>query len=184
MAEAWASFSRFASPSPVSLIEIHLPIRNFKGDCRHLAAEEDDAAPADMRKSNISTAAIAVQDIRIFRSPSPATAPSSRSPRTTAPRLRACRCRSGRRAAAPRRRTGARWSRPRSRSAWTRCCAGGPAPLTCSAISAWCTSPASAAGVIGPIGADWSKALPMHQGRPCFFMSFCRSRRVMSRPTA
>ena len=26
--------------------------------------------------------------------------------------------------------------------------------------------------------------LPMHQGRPCFFISPCRSRRVMSRPTA
>ena len=39
-------------------------------------------------------------------------------------------------------------------------------------------------GAIGPIGADCSKALPMHQGRPCFFMSFCRSRRVMSRPMA
>jgi len=32
--------------------------------------------------------------------------------------------------------------------------------------------------------ADCSKALPMHQGRPCFFISPCRSRRVMSRPTA
>ena len=42
------------------------------------------------------------------------------------PRLRACRCRSGRRAAAPRPPTGARWSRRCSRSAWTRCCAGGP----------------------------------------------------------
>ena len=39
-------------------------------------------------------------------------------------------------------------------------------------------------GTIGPIGAASSKPFAMHQGRPCFFMSFCRSRRVMSRPTA
>ena len=37
---------------------------------------------------------------------------------------------------------------------------------------------------VGPIGALWSNALPMHQGRPCFFISPCKSRRVMSRPTA
>ena len=37
---------------------------------------------------------------------------------------------------------------------------------------------------IGPIGADCSNALPMHHGRPCFFASPWRSRRVMSRPTA
>ena len=39
-------------------------------------------------------------------------------------------------------------------------------------------------GTIGPMGALCSKLLPMSQGRPCFFISFCRSRRVMSRPTA
>ena len=57
-------------------------------------------------------------------------------------------------------------------------------PFTCSQISARSMSPAWSAGVIAPIGADWSKPLPMHQGRPCFFISPCRSRRVMSRPTA
>ena len=40
------------------------------------------------------------------------------------------------------------------------------------------------AGVIGPMGADSSKDLPISQGRPSFFCSPCRSRRVMSRPTA
>ena len=35
-----------------------------------------------------------------------------------------------------------------------------------------------------PMGEAWSKALPMHQGLPVFFMSDCRSRRVMSRPVA
>jgi len=39
-------------------------------------------------------------------------------------------------------------------------------------------------GDAGMVGAEWSKALPMHQGRPCFFISFCKSRRVMSKPTA
>ena len=29
-------------------------------------------------------------------------------------------------------------------------------PLTCSQMAAWWMSPASAAGVIGPMGADWS----------------------------
>ena len=57
-------------------------------------------------------------------------------------------------------------------------------PLTLSVTAPRLKSPTLAAGCSGPIGADSSKALPMHQGRPCFFMSFCRSRRVMSRPTA
>ena len=34
------------------------------------------------------------------------------------------------------------------------------------------------------IGAEWSKLLPMSHGRPSFFASPCRSRRVMSSPTA
>src|SRR5262249_40437258 len=55
-------------------------------------------------------------------------------------------------------------------------------PFTCSQISAFAMSPASAAGVIGPMGADCSKLLPISQGRPCFFISPCRSRRVLSRP--
>ena len=40
------------------------------------------------------------------------------------------------------------------------------------------------AGVIEPMGAEWSNPFPIDHGRPSFFMSFCKSRRVMSRPTA
>ena len=58
------------------------------------------------------------------------------------------------------------------------------ASLTLSAMVAWPMLGTCAAGVIAPMGAEWSKPLLMHHGRPCFFISFCRSRRVMSRPTA
>ena len=37
---------------------------------------------------------------------------------------------------------------------------------------------------IWPVGADWSKPLAMSHGRPIFFASACKSRRVMSSPTA
>ena len=46
------------------------------------------------------------------------------------------------------------------------------------------SAPLRAMGTIGEIGADCSKALPISHGRPCFFISLWRSRRVMSRPTA
>ena len=59
------------------------------------------------------------------------------------------------------------------------------APLTESVIAPSSSSTGArhrhAAGRSAP---TCSKALPMHHGRPCFFISFCRSRRVMSRPTA
>jgi hypothetical protein len=38
------------------------------------------------------------------------------------------------------------------------------------------------AGTSSPIGAEKSKPLPMSHGRPVFFASFCKSRRVMSKP--
>ena len=44
-------------------------------------------------------------------------------------------------------------------------------------------APMRLAGGSGPLGADWSKALPISHGRPVFFIWPCRSRRVMSRPT-
>jgi hypothetical protein len=58
------------------------------------------------------------------------------------------------------------------------------APLTSSVIAPRVSSPVRAFGTIGPIGDDCSNALPIDHGRPCFFISFWRSRRVMSRPTA
>ena len=57
-------------------------------------------------------------------------------------------------------------------------------PLTCSVTAPLFSGPVFDAGTMGPMGALWSKDLPISQGRPCFFMSLCRSRRVMSRPTA
>ena len=57
-------------------------------------------------------------------------------------------------------------------------------PLTSSEIDVAGVTSHSAARRIGLIGAEWSKPLPMSQGRPSFLASPCRSRRVMSRPTA
>ncbi|MNJ67870.1 hypothetical protein D3C77_640750 [compost metagenome] len=57
-------------------------------------------------------------------------------------------------------------------------------PFTSSQMAPFSSVPTTLRGWIGPSGADRSKALPISQGRPCFFISPCRSRRVMSRPSA
>jgi hypothetical protein len=57
-------------------------------------------------------------------------------------------------------------------------------PSTSSPMAPVPSSPVSSMRWIAPIGAEWSKPLAMDQGRPAFLAVACRSRRVMSRPTA
>ena len=84
--------------------------------------------------------------------PSPSTPPSSTSPVTTAPTPSGCRCRSGRRAAIPRRPRGARWFRQCSRSTGQRCCAGGP-PVDLQPDASLAHIARLRCGVMGPMGA-------------------------------
>ena len=57
-------------------------------------------------------------------------------------------------------------------------------PFTFNEMEPSLSRPVSETGWIGPTGADRSNALPISQGRPSFFCSPCRSRRVMSSDSA
>jgi hypothetical protein len=67
---------------------------------------------------------------------------------------------------------------------WSRSLCCFLAPLTLSQIAPLSGCPISLEGCNAVHGADSSKLLPISHDRPAFFASPCRSRRVMSRPTA